>query len=128
MVIRIRLLGVPPKTPLKGALKLNCHTRYGSFFICPLDKQKELPPFNRWDGPSQQFHLSCQRALPSGLPSKGNIPLKSLEAFLLGRFVPEENLSRELVYSLLFYQLITVYKAAEIHSFTFGHKNKTVPK
>ena len=69
---------------------LFCHTRYGSFFICPLDKQKELPPFNCWDESSQQFHLSCQKALPSGLPSKGNIPLKSL-LFSLGRFVPTKS-------------------------------------
>lgn len=69
---------------------LFCHTRYGSFFICPPDKQKELPPFNCWDDSSQQFHLSCQKALPSGLPSKGNIPLKSL-LFSLGRFVPTKS-------------------------------------
>lgn len=70
---------------------LFCHTRYGSFFICPLDKQKELPPFNCWDESSQQFHLSCQKALPSGLPSKGNIPLKSLLLFA-GTVRPNEKL------------------------------------
>ena len=83
---------------------LFCHTRYGRIFdsptaalrrlSCPcrepLDKQKELPPFNCWDESSQQFHLSCQKALPSGLPSKGNIPLKSL-LFSLGRFVPTKS-------------------------------------
>ena len=52
--------------------------------------KKELPPFNCWDESSQQFHLSCQKALPSGLPSKGNIPLKSL-LFSLGRFVPTKS-------------------------------------
>ena len=49
-----------------------------------------------WDEPSQPFHLSCQRALPSGLPSKGNIPLKSL-FFSVGTNRPNRKAIKEAI-------------------------------
>lgn len=61
---------------------LFCHTRYGSFFICPPDKQKELPPGSIAGTirPSNFTYLAKRLCLLDFRP-KGYFPLKSLPPF-----------------------------------------------